>query len=142
MRTYAAAAALLAAVACVGPSRTDADYESKAANTAEAVASSVETARFGAVAQAEGRMTAAYLARLVAEAEEDALAAQQAFDSVQPPSDHADEVHDHLDDLVQQALDLLRTARIDARRGHDLAPLTDPLSKVGDALDAFEKDPR
>jgi NTP pyrophosphatase (non-canonical NTP hydrolase) len=142
----AAAGVLLAVVAtgCVGPSRTVEDYKNKAANTAEAVASSVQTARFGAQAAHDKRITAAYLSRLVAEAEEDALAAQASFDSVQPPDHDADEVHDHLDELLTDALDLLRSARLAARRGHDdeLAGLTEPLSKIGDKLDAFEQDPK
>jgi NTP pyrophosphatase (non-canonical NTP hydrolase) len=145
MRTAAAALlALTLATGCVGPSRTVEDYKDKAANTAEAVASSVQTARFGAQAAHDKRITAAYLSRLVAEAEEDALAAQASFDSVQPPGHEADDVHDHLDELLTDALDLLRSARLAARRGHDaeLTALTDPLSEVGDKLDAFEQDPR
>jgi hypothetical protein len=84
-----------------------------------------------------------YLSRLVAEAEEDALGAQQAFDAVQPPSATDDTVHDHLDDLLTDALDLLREARLAARRGElaHVASLSGKLSKAADALDAFEKDP-
>jgi hypothetical protein len=146
-RTAAGALVALAVVSgtsCVGPSRTAEDYKNKAANTAEAVASSVQTTRFGAQAVHDKRITAAYLSRLVAEAEEDALAAQASFDSVQPPNHEADDVHDHLDELLTDALDLLRSARLAARRGHDaeLTALTDPLSKIGDKLDAFEQDPK
>jgi hypothetical protein len=142
---YAAAAlaATLLAAGCVSPSRTDRDYRRKAANTAEAVASSVNTVKLGADAARDGKVFGPYLSRLVAEAEEDALAAQQAFDSVQPPSATDDTVHDHLDELLTDALDLLREARLAVRRGElaHVASLSDKLTEAADALDAFEADP-
>ena len=142
----AAAAAALAALllgGCVSPSRTDGDYARKAANTAEAVSSSLNSVKLGADAARDHKVFGPYLSRLVAEAEDDALAAQQAFDAVQPPSGAADTVHDHLDTLLKDALDLLRDARLAARRGQlqAVAALSDKLSKQADALDAFEEHP-
>ena len=144
MRAAAAGLALLALTACVGPSRTDDDYRRKAANTAEAIASSVNTVRLGIDALREDRVQAAYLSRLVAEAEEDALAAQAAFDSVQPPSDGADGVHERLQKIEQDALDALRAVRVAVRRGHDGEAIgyADALARLADELDAFEKAPR
>jgi hypothetical protein len=143
----AAAVAVLVAVTltgCVSPSRTDDDYEHKAANTAEAVASSVNTARVGVRAAANGKVFGPYLSRLLAEAEEDADAARQAFDSVQPPSDHADGVHDHLDAILTDALDVLRSLRIAVRRSDfaHLPAIADPLAGIADKLDEFEDHPR
>lgn len=144
MRAAAALAALLLATACVGPSRTDADYRAKAANTAEAIASAVESARFGVDALKRGNVPAAYLSRLVAEAEEDALAAQQSFDVVQPPSDHADAIHDALDEIVADALDSLRAVRIAVRRGQASEAISygDRLADVAQRLHDFEESPR
>ncbi|HEU0130927.1 MAG TPA: hypothetical protein VFQ85_08055 [Mycobacteriales bacterium] len=138
-----AALAACLATACVGPSRTDDDYRAKAANTAEAVRSSVGTARLAVRAADEKRAFGPYLTRLLAEAEEDALAAQQAFDSVQPPSERADHVHDDLDDLVTEALDALRELRVTVRRGEyaHLAENAAALAKVSDELAAFEEHP-
>jgi broad specificity phosphatase PhoE len=142
--TCVTAVALGAVTSCVGPSRTDDDYERKAANTAEAISSSLGTVQLGAENVLRRNVFGPYLSRLVAEAEDDAQSAQQAFDSVQPPSDRADEVHDHLDQLVQDALDLLRDARVAARRGDlaHVAGLRDALRKTADELDAFEADPK
>jgi hypothetical protein len=136
----AALLALLATTGCVGPSRTDDDYARKAANTAEAVRSSVNTVRVGAHAVRQDRITGPYLSRLVAEAEEDAQAAQQAFDSVQPPSVQSDALHQQVDEVVQDALDLLRVARIAVRRGNlaEVARLDDRLQKAAEDLEALE----
>jgi hypothetical protein len=141
MRRAATAAGLAAALAlagCVSPSRTDDDYRHKAANTAEAVASAVGTARLAAVALRDGRVFGPYATRLIAEAEEDALAAQQAFDSVQPPSAAADTVHDTVDEAVRRALDLLRTARVAVRRG-DFATVVAQAAGLEDAADELDR---
>ena len=139
MRALVAGVALLALTACVGPSRSDADYKAKAANTAEAIASSVNTVRLGIDALRADRVQAAYLSRLVAEAEEDALAAQQAFDAVQPPSGTADDVHQRLQEIEQDALDALRAVRVAVRRGHDgeVIGYADALARTADALQGF-----
>jgi ABC-type amino acid transport substrate-binding protein len=143
MRTLVAGVALLALTACVGPSRSDADYKAKAANTAEAIASSVNTVRVGIDALRANRVQAAYLSRLVAEAEEDALSAQQAFDSVQPPSGTADDVHDRLQTIEQDALDALHAVRVAVRRGHDAEAIgyADALAQSAEKLRKFEEDP-
>jgi hypothetical protein len=140
-----AAAALLAATlltGCVSPSRTDDDYAHKAANTAEAVASSVNTARLGVKAAREHRITGPYVSRLMAEAEEDAQAATDALDSVQPPSADADALHARLDELTGEALDVLRALRIAVRRGYPATKLDEiaaPLGHLAEELDAFQE---
>ena len=138
-----AAAALLAAflaTGCVSPSRTDDDYARKAANTAESVGSAVNTALVGVRAARTGKVFANYLSRLLAEAEEDADAAVQTFDSVQPPNAKADAIHDELDTLLNEATDVLRELRITVRRG-ELARLADvaaPLDPLSTKFDAFQ----
>jgi hypothetical protein len=139
----AAAVLVLVAVTsagCVSPSRTDDDYRHKAANTAETVASSLQSARLAVKAAADGRTFGPYLSRLLADVEEDADGAQTAFDAVQPPSEHADAIHQELSDLLSDALDTLRALRVIARRS-DLAKLREaaqPLGELADKLDEFQ----
>ena len=54
---------------------------------------------------------------LIASAEEDASSVQSQFDSVQPPSAHADAQRAELDDLLSQAVEGLALLRITVRRG-------------------------
>jgi hypothetical protein len=115
-RTGALLLALLTA-SCVSPSRTDRDYELKAGNSAKAVASSVATALLGVEAARRHRATGPYLSVLLGSAEEDASSVQSQFDSVQPPSVHADAQRAELDDLLSQAVEGLAQLRITVRRG-------------------------
>lgn len=108
--------ALLTA-SCVSPSRTDRDYELKAGNSAKAVASSVATALLGVEAARRHRATGPYLSVLIGGAEKEASSVQSQFDSVQPPSAHADAQRAKLDDLLSQAVAGLAQLRITVRRG-------------------------
>jgi hypothetical protein len=142
-RVPAAALAALLLTGCVSPSRTDDDYAHKAANTAEAVASSVNTAVLAVQAAYDGKVFAPYLSRLLAEAEEDANAAAQTLDSVQPPSRRADLMYAHLSGLVDGATYLLRELRVAVRRGDvaGLRRIAGPLPGIARALRHFESDP-
>jgi len=138
----AAAALLLVAVSgtgCVSPSRTDDDYQHKAANTAETVASSLQSARLAVQAALDGKTFGPYLSRILADVEEDADGAQTAFDAVQPPSERADAIHDRLAELVDESLDTLRALRVTARRGDldRLRVVARPLGALAEALDKF-----
>ena len=132
-------ALVVALTACVGPSRTASDYESKARNTAEQVRSSLETVRLGLDAAAADRATLPYLSRLFGDAEEDAGAAQTAFEAVQPPDAASDEVRAELGGLVDDAVDALAAARIAIRRDDVDAALdgADELAASSEALQAF-----
>jgi hypothetical protein len=112
-----AAVALIGLTACVGPSRTDADFELKAGNTAKAVASALGTARLAADAAGKGKATANYVSVVFGEAEKDASAAQATFDSYQPPSAAADKLRKDVDEALSDAIDGLTALRITARRG-------------------------
>ena len=114
---------------CVSPSRTDRDYELKAGNSAKAVASSVATALLAVEAADTGKAFGPYLSVLLGGTEEDASSVQSQLDSVQPPSDRADLVHDRLDEQLSDALDVLRELRIMVRRGEldQLKTIAEPL---------------
>ncbi|MDX6197624.1 MAG: hypothetical protein QOJ79_775 [Actinomycetota bacterium] len=124
-----ALAVLLTATACVGPSRTDGDFELKAGNTAKAVSSALGTARLAADAASRGDATSNYVSVVLGEAEQDASAAQATFDSYQPPSAAADKLRTDLDATLSDAIDGLTALRITARRGQ-----LDRLSRISRQL--------
>src|SRR5215211_7982913 len=132
-------AVLLLLGACTGPVRSTNVYESKAGATAETVASAVETARLAVDAGSQGKAFGRYLTQALVEAEEDAGSAQGTFDAIQPPDRRADELRDHLDELLGQATDTLAELRIAARRGElaELPELAAPLTKLAERLHAF-----
>jgi hypothetical protein len=132
-------AVLLLLGACTGPVGSTNVYESKAGATAETVASAVETARLAVDAGSQGKAFGRYLTQVLAEASEDADAAQGTFDAIQPPDQRADELRASLDDLLSDATDTLADLRIAARRGRfaELPELAKPLPEVAAKLDQF-----
>jgi hypothetical protein len=112
-------AVLLLLGACTGPVRSTNVYESKAGT--------------------EGKAYGRYLTQVLAEASEDADAAQGTFDAIQPPDRRADELRDHLDELVSEATDTLAELRIAARRGRtaELAEPAAQLEELAGKLHAF-----
>ena len=111
----------------------------QAGATAETVASAVETARLAVQAGSQDKAFGRYLAQVLADASEDADAAQGTFDAIQPPDGRADELRDHLDELLGQATDTLAELRIAARRGQtaELAEPATPLTGLADRLHQF-----
>ena len=132
-------AILLLLGACTGPVRSTNVYESKAGATAETVASAVETARLAVQAGSQDKAFGRYLAQVLADASEDADAAQGTFDAIPPPDGRADALRDHLDELLGQATDTLAELRIAARRGQtaELAEPATPLTGLADRLHQF-----
>ena len=132
-------AILLLLGACTGPVRSTNVYESKAGATAETVASAVETARLAVQAGSQDKAFGRYLAQVLADASKDADAAQGTFNAIQPPDGRADELRDHLDELLGQATDTLAELRIAARRGQTagLAEPAAPLAGLADRLHQF-----
>jgi alkanesulfonate monooxygenase SsuD/methylene tetrahydromethanopterin reductase-like flavin-dependent oxidoreductase (luciferase family) len=116
-RLTSAVAVVALTAGCVGPTRSDGDFEKKAGNTAKAVASALATARLAADGAGHAKETSNYLSVVLGEAEEDASAAQATFDSYQPPSSDADKLRSDLDTLLSDAIDGLTALRITARRG-------------------------
>jgi hypothetical protein len=139
-RLLFATAAALVLVGCVGPSRTAADFESKAKNSASTVRSAVETVRVGLEAAAHGDVTNQYLSVLVGEAEKDASSVEQQFGSVQPPGEESDRLRDDVGETLHQATDTIAQIRIEVRRGEvrslrdrfdsELADLSDSLQRL------------
>ncbi|MGC0337888.1 hypothetical protein [Streptomyces sp. SLBN-8D4] len=127
---------------CAGSSRTDEDYLSKAANTAEAAASAVNTALIGVHAAGRGNVTGPYISTLLGEAESDLLACQDTFESRQPPSEKADAVRERLGKVLDEAADALADLRIAARRGQvrDLPEEARALPGVAERLDRLERE--
>jgi hypothetical protein len=141
VRFRAAVAMAIMLAACVGSSRSDADYTSKAGATIAQVRSSVETVAVAVhVMRSDGAFDP-YLSRLIGQAEEDASAAVDSFDVVQPPSPTADRLRADLHGATDGAVDALTAARVAIRRGDDAAviALAGDLQQAADRLDAFEK---
>jgi hypothetical protein len=134
-----AALALLVALtlsACVSSSPNDADFAKKAQKTVETVDAAVGTTRLGISALEQKQAFDPYLSVLMSEAEEDAGAARQSFDAVQPPGASSDEVRDQVHEVTDEAIDLLSEARIAIRReDHDAVLALDaPLAGVSERL--------
>jgi hypothetical protein len=139
MRRSWVVAVMLLVGGCTGPVRSSPVYESKAGQTAEVVASAVQTALLAVDAAKDGKAYGRYLTQVLVEAEEDAGAAQGTFDGIQPPDDRADELRARLDELLGDATDTLADLRIAARRGRfaELPELARPLPEVAAKLDEF-----
>src|SRR3954465_15583098 len=137
-RSAAASALLLALTlsACVSSSPNDADFAKKAQKTVDTVAAAVGTAQLGITALDDGDAFDPYLSVLFGEAEEDAGAARQSFDAVQPPGASSDEGRDQVPGGPDDAIDLLSEARIAIRReDHEAVLALDaPLAGVSERL--------
>jgi hypothetical protein len=142
LRSATPVLAVLTAAGCiqyVSPSRTLADYESKAVNTAEAVLSAVATAALTVQVVDDDRTIGPTVAVLLSEAESDAGAAASTFDGVQPPSEEAEEVFEELEPLLDDATSRLRDLRVAARRNgaDDVVAAGADLARLAADLEAF-----
>lgn len=126
---------------CVGPSRSDADFQRKAANTASAVRSALQTALLAADGAGSGKLTSNYVSVVLGEAETDASAAQATFDSYQPPSAAADKLRGDVDALLSNAVDGLVALRVTARRGQldRLPAIATQLHPIATALEQVQE---
>ena len=139
VRLLAAGLALAVAAGCAGPSRTDDDYRHKAANTAETMQGLIGTVQLAVDVGTRHKVPTPYLSVMLAEADDDATATVGTFDSVQPPSEQADQLRDKLDSLLQDTTSVLDDLRIAVRRGHisSLAKIAAPLKDLNDKLQAI-----
>ena len=109
---------LVAATACAGSSRSLADYREKAANTAEAMTSSLETARIAIEASLRGKTLSRYLSLVLSESEVDARSIAESFERVQPPGGaETGELRAGLTTLLTECTSILADLRIAAYRG-------------------------
>ena len=141
MRRWGAVAAVLVLSSCVGPVRSFDAYEGKAADTADSVASAVETARLAVEIAAGGRAFATDLSVVLAEAERDARGTFDIFASIQPPDARSAGLRTQLLDLVERTEAVLADLRIAVRWG-DLDRLADigrPLASLGGELTDFSE---
>jgi hypothetical protein len=132
-------ALLTLATACVAPTRTEAAYQAKAVDTAEAVVSAARTVLLiGRVAAAD-RSFGTSVAVAVADAETDAASARDAFASIQPPAATSDAIRRNLLPDVERAADLIELVRIAARRGQlgRLPAIAAPLGPIATRLERF-----
>ncbi len=124
------------AAACVGPSRTSADYQRKVTNSAEAVVSAVESARMTVELARDGRAPAPYVSLRLSESEEAAASVETAFGAVQPPERRLDDLRSATLTVIGDAVDVLEELRVASYRGElDRLPmiaakLEDPLAHL------------
>jgi hypothetical protein len=126
----------------VGSARGETDYQKKAVATTEHVRSSVRTVELAVQAAGEDDAFGPYLARVISQAEDDASSALNSFETVQPPSEDADQLRDEVDEIASDAISHLAEARIAIRRGdiESLTDLADVLTRAGDDLEQFGED--
>jgi hypothetical protein len=139
VRVLVLALTVLLLAGCTGLVRSGDVYESKAATSAEAAGSAVETARLALDGALAGKAFGRTTAQLLAEAATEASSVQGTFDAIQPPDAGSDQLRAELDDLLDQAVADLESLRIAARRGDraGLARGVTPLAGLSDKLDAF-----
>ena len=125
--------------ACVDPTRTEAAYQDKAADTAEAVVSAARTVLLIGRLAAADRSFGTTVAVTVADAETDAASARVAFASIQPPAASSDAIRRDLLPDVQLAVDVIELVRIAARRDQlgRLPAIAAPLKPIAGRLDRF-----
>ena len=143
MRLRAAAVIVLLCGACVshpvGPARTFAKYEGKAATTAKSALSAVNTARLVARGAMQKRLFGPYVGTVVSESEDGLQGTLGTFSSIQPPNAKADDLRDELTALLNTAGDHLSALRIAVRRGdiNALAPIEAQLKADAAQLEKF-----
>jgi hypothetical protein len=112
---------LLVSTGCVthpvGPARTARSYEAKAASSAEAALSAVQTVRLLAHAATDGKVFGTYASVTVDGQEDELTKTSTTFRSIQPPDDASQVLGDDLDALLDSALAHVRAVRITIRRG-------------------------
>jgi hypothetical protein len=132
-------ALLTLTTACVAPARTEASYQAKAADTAEAVVSAARTVLLTARVAADDQSFGPTVAVTVADAEADAASARDAFASIQPPAASSDAIRRNLLPDVRRAVDVIELVRIAARRDQlgRLPAIAAPLKPIAGRLDHF-----
>jgi len=125
--------------ACVGSARDAGDYTQKAVATTEHVRSSVRTVQLAIDAADGSKAFPTYLSRVISQSEDDASAALNGFESIQPPGADSDQLRDQVKELSSDAIDLMATARIAVRRNDidALVAMRSDIENAGDQLEQF-----
>ncbi|MDQ6928959.1 MAG: hypothetical protein M3159_09935, partial [Actinomycetota bacterium] len=113
----------------VGPARTFGKYQGKAVTTAKSALSSVATVQL--MADSARKSFGPYTGSVLSDSEEALTKAEGTFDSIQPPDDRADALHDELSQILTSASDHVRDVRVAARRG-ELGQLSDKAVPLAD----------
>ncbi|MDG9715614.1 hypothetical protein [Streptomyces sp. DH24] len=131
---------VVALSACVGPSRSETDYQEKVANTAEAARSAVQTARLVVDAAEEGRALGPYTARALSDAETALDSVATHIGSVQPPTTHSTALRSRVTSVLEDCRAALADLRIAARAGRfgELGRLAEPLPRLAARLQRLE----
>ncbi|MEU0337495.1 hypothetical protein ABZ092_00430 [Streptomyces bobili] len=132
---------LMALSGCVGPSWSEADYQEKVANTAEAARSAVQTARLVVEAAEEDKAPGPYTARALSDAETAVTSVATHIGSVQPPTMQSTELRSRVTSLLTDCRTTLADLRIAARDGrfHELARLAEPLPRLAARLKRLQE---
>lgn len=132
-------ALVLVFAGCVGPSRTDGDFRSKTAESAQMMISLIETARLTAEVAGQGKASPPYVSVQLSEAETDAASVITAYSSVQPPSRSADRLREEALAAFDAAHGHLEKLRIAAFRAEleKLPQIAEPLGETVKRLERF-----
>ena len=135
------ALALTGIASCVGPARSFAVFETKAARSSDEALSSVQATKLAIHQELLGRSYATYLSVVIEDAEGGASTAESQFASIQPPDIASDRLRRQLAPLLARAVDVLESARIAVRRDDldTLRALRSPLTELADQLDRFSQ---
>lgn len=124
--------------ACVGPSRSTADYERKVANSAEAVVSAVESAKMTADVAQDGRAPAPYVSLRLSESEEAVASVETALGAVQPPERKLDDLRSETLTVIGDVSDVLEELRVASYRG-ELDRLPEIATQLEEPLDHLRR---
>lgn len=115
-------------------------YHERAAATAEALVSQLETARLWAKNESEGRALRTTALVGFEETEEGAEAATSRFEGYEPP-DGTSDLRSELTKLAREAIEALAALRIAAQqeRWEEVPQLSRPLPELSEELSAFEE---
>jgi hypothetical protein len=144
IRRLVVTALVIAATGCVnhpvGPARTVAKFEGKAATTASSALSAVETVRLLARTAADGKAFGPFTSVAVSEQEDTLGGLRGTFLSIQPPpGDDVEALRDELSTVLTSAFDHVGAVRIEVRRGNldELDVVAGPLQQDADDLRAL-----
>jgi len=123
-----------------GPARTLGPYQSKADRTAETVDSYVQTALLSIELADNTRVNLNTLSVQLDDAATGASGAHNSFDTVEPPSEIADQLQEQLDRLLSQVDGQLSALATDAHRHHisELAQHRQPLQDLSQQIKQLE----